>query len=136
MVRLNAYLHQIKAATSDQCACGHARETIEHFLFHCTQWTVHRAGLLRCTETHRGNLSFYLGGKSPADTEKWTPNMEAVRATIRFAMATGRLDEHRPGMRQTQNETTLYLHHKRNPPNHLVSNSRHAPTAEDRMLDT
>ena len=92
MVRLNAYLHQIKAATSDQCACGRTRETIEHFLFHCTQWTVHRAGLLRCTETHRGNLSFYLGGKSPADNEKWTPNMEAVRATIRFAMATGRLD--------------------------------------------
>ena len=67
MVRLNTYLHQIKAAASDQCACGHARETIEHFLFRCTQWTAHRAGLLRCTETYRANLSFYLGGKSPAE---------------------------------------------------------------------
>ena len=92
MVKLNAYLHQIKAEASDQCACGRARETIAHFLFRCTRWTEHRAGLLRCTETRRSNLSFYLGGKSPADTEKWTPNMEAVRATIRFAMATGRLD--------------------------------------------
>jgi hypothetical protein len=39
----------------------------------------------------------YLGGKSPSDDQKWTPNMEAVRATIRFALATGRLDASQPG---------------------------------------
>ncbi|EAQ84028.1 predicted protein [Chaetomium globosum CBS 148.51] len=38
-----------------------------------------------------GNLSFYLGGKSPSDDKDWSPNMRAVRATIRFAIATGRL---------------------------------------------
>ena len=31
-----------------------------------------------------------------SDKKDWTPNMEAVRATIRFAMATGRLDTNRP----------------------------------------
>jgi hypothetical protein len=48
--------------------------------------------MLQCTDTLRGNISFYLGGKSPSDDEKWKPNMEAVPATIRFALATGRLD--------------------------------------------
>jgi ribonuclease HI len=38
-----------------------------------------------------GNLSFFLGGKSASDGPKWTPNLEAVRAAIKFAMATGRL---------------------------------------------
>ena len=33
MARLNGYLHRINAATSEQCACGEARETVEHFLF-------------------------------------------------------------------------------------------------------
>jgi hypothetical protein len=41
---------------------------------------------------HRGNLSFFLGGKSPSDKQQWTPNLEAVRASIRFAISTGRLD--------------------------------------------
>jgi hypothetical protein len=38
------------------------------------------------------NLSFFLGGKLPSDDQKWTPNLEAVRASIRFAIATGRLE--------------------------------------------
>ena len=92
MARLNAYLYRIEVAPSDQCACGQARETVEHFLFRCRKWAAHRAEMLQCTDTQRSNISFYLGGKSPSDGDKWTPNMEAVRATIRFAMATGRLD--------------------------------------------
>ena len=48
--------------------------------------------MLAQTVTRRSNLSFYLGGKAPADPETWTPNMDAVRATIKFAIATGRLD--------------------------------------------
>jgi ribosomal protein S16 len=92
MARLNAYLYRIKVATTDQCACGQARETVEHFLFRCRRWMAHRTEMLQCTDTHRGNISFYLGGKSLYDDDKWIPNMNAVRATIRFAMATGRLD--------------------------------------------
>jgi hypothetical protein len=48
--------------------------------------------MLAQTVTRRGNLSFYLGGKAPSEPEKWTPNMDAVRATIKFAISTARLD--------------------------------------------
>jgi hypothetical protein len=92
MARLNGYLYRINVAQTDQCPCGQARETVEHFLFRCRKWTAHRTELLQCTHTHRGNISFFLGGKSPSDDQNWTPNLEAVRASIRFAIATGRLD--------------------------------------------
>jgi len=92
MARLNAYLYQIKVVATDQCTCGQARETVEHFLFQCRQWTTQQTEMLQCTYTHRGNISFYLGGKSPSDNKDWTPNMEAVQSTIHFAIATGRLD--------------------------------------------
>lgn len=87
MARLNGYLYQINVAQTDQCACGQARETVEHFLFRCRKWTTQRIALLQCTRTHRGNLSVCLGGKSPSDDQQWTPNLEAVRASIRFAIA-------------------------------------------------
>lgn len=92
MARLNGYLYQINVAQTDQCACDQARETVEHFLFRCRKWTAHRTEMLQRTHTHRGNISFFLGGKSPSDDQNWTPNLEAVRASIRFAIATGRLD--------------------------------------------
>lgn len=92
MARLNGYLYRINAAQTDQCVCGQARETVEHFLFRCRMWTAHRTEMLQCTNTHRGNISFFLGGKSPSDDQNWTPNLQAVRASIRFAIATGRLD--------------------------------------------
>ncbi|OAQ57991.1 hypothetical protein VFPBJ_11709 [Purpureocillium lilacinum] len=47
--------------------------------------------MMQNTGTRRGDLSFHLGGKSPSDDATWSPNMEAVGATIRFAIATGRL---------------------------------------------
>jgi len=92
IARLNSYLVLIKAAPSDQCDCGEARETVEHFLFRCRRWTEHRKEMLQCTETYRSNISFYLGGKSLSDNKNWSPNMKAVQATIRFAIAAGRLD--------------------------------------------
>ena len=92
MSALKNYLYQIKQSASDQCDCDAERETVAHFLFRCNKWTMHRKEMLQCTETHRGNTSFYLGGKSPMDGAKWKPNMAAVRATIRFVKATGRLD--------------------------------------------
>lgn len=92
MARLNGFLSRIGAAESDQCACGHARETVEHFLLRCVRWTALREGMLQCTTTRRGSLSFYLGGKAPSDPKQWSPDMKAVRAVIKYAMATGRLD--------------------------------------------
>ncbi|KAK7582830.1 hypothetical protein V3481_012128 [Fusarium oxysporum f. sp. vasinfectum] len=92
MARLNSYLYQIRAAPTDECPCGRAKETVEHFLFRCVKWTTQRNEMLPCTEEKRGNLSFHLGGKAISDGQKWTPDMDAVRATIRFAIATGRLE--------------------------------------------
>ncbi|KAK7583226.1 hypothetical protein V3481_012568 [Fusarium oxysporum f. sp. vasinfectum] len=94
MARLNGYLYQIRAAPTDECPCGQAKETVEHFLFRCVKWTAQRKEMMsQCVEEKRGNLSFHLGGKGASDGQKWTPNMEAVRATIRFAIATGRLEQ-------------------------------------------
>ncbi|EAQ87826.1 predicted protein [Chaetomium globosum CBS 148.51] len=84
MAKLNTYLHRIKAAPSDQCTCGQARETVDHFLFRCKQWDQHRREMLQCTDVHRGNLSFYLGGKSPSDDKDWSPNMRAVSGDDTF----------------------------------------------------
>jgi hypothetical protein len=92
MACLNGYLHCIGVVESDQCACGQARETVEHFLFNCSLWDTHRERLLEQTEARRGNLSYYLGGKALSDPLNWKPDIEAVRATIKYAMATGRLD--------------------------------------------
>ncbi|EXK25089.1 hypothetical protein FOMG_18235 [Fusarium oxysporum f. sp. melonis 26406] len=92
MARLNGYLYQIRAAPTEECPCGRAKETVEHFLFRCVKWTTQRNEMLQCTEEKRGNLSFHLGGKAVSDGQKWTPDMDAVRATIRFAIATGRLE--------------------------------------------
>ncbi|OAQ63792.1 reverse transcriptase [Purpureocillium lilacinum] len=88
---LNGYLYNLRLAASPQCACGQAPETAAHFLFQCRQWATHRHEMMQSTGTRRGDLSFHLGGKSPSDDATWSPNMEAVRATIRFAIATGRL---------------------------------------------
>jgi hypothetical protein len=90
--RLNGYLYRINMVETHQCACRQAKETGDHFLFRCRKWTAHRTDMLQCTDTHRGNISFYLGGKSRSDNEKWAPDLEAVRASIRFAIATGRLE--------------------------------------------
>jgi hypothetical protein len=44
--------------------------------------------MLAQIDTRRGNPSFYLGGKALSDLEIWTPNIDVVRATIKFAIAT------------------------------------------------
>ena len=96
MVRLNGYLYCIEATLLNRCGCGQAKETVDHFLFRCRRWTIYRTEMLECTDTQRSNISFYLGGKSTLDKKDWTPNIAAVRATIRFAMNTSRLDENEP----------------------------------------
>ncbi|EEA25303.1 reverse transcriptase, putative [Talaromyces marneffei ATCC 18224] len=92
MTRLNSYLNRIGAAHSNLCVCGQASETVEHFLFRCTKWTVMREGMNQCTESKRGNLSFFLGGKTRSDSDQWQPDMKAVHAAFKFAITTGRLE--------------------------------------------
>ena len=119
MARLNCYLYRIRAEPSEQCGCGQARETVEHFLCRCIKWTAYREEMLQYMDTRRGNISFYyFRGKSPSDDTKWQPNMEAVRAKIRFAIATDRLDN-TSAWRQDLTPH-LYEHHQ-----HLVSPGRH-----------
>jgi sigma54-dependent transcription regulator len=91
MARINSYLSKIEAAESDTCECGRAPETMEHFLFRCTRWEAEHESMRQVGQNMVGNLSFFLGGKAASDGPKWTPNLEAVRAAIKFAMATGRL---------------------------------------------
>jgi hypothetical protein len=38
-------------------------------------------------------LSFFLEGRAATEPEKgWTPDISAVRATVKYAIATGRLE--------------------------------------------
>jgi len=62
--------------------------------------------MLQQTNTRRGNPSFYLGGKGPSDTGQWKPNIEAVRATVQYAIDTGRFEaetEQPPSPRNSNN---------------------------------
>jgi hypothetical protein len=91
MATLDEYLHRIGASELDQCECGQASESVKHFLFRCTQWDQQRHQLFRETNTRRECLSLFLGGKAPFDPVKWKPNVLAVRATVKYAIAIGRL---------------------------------------------
>jgi hypothetical protein len=62
--------------------------------------------MLQQTNTRRCNLSFYLGGKAPSNTGQWKPNMEAVRATVQYAIDTGRFEaetEQPPSLQNSNN---------------------------------
>ena len=94
MARLNGYPHRIGSSDTDQCDCAAAKETVKHFLFLCARWDHLRAPLLQQLGARIGDISFGLGGRSKnleLDPSPWKPNINAVRATIRYAMATGRL---------------------------------------------
>jgi hypothetical protein len=92
MARVNRYLHRIGAAEADTCGCGQEEETVDHFLFRCPRWDEQREHMRNVDREMMGNLSFFLGGKTAEDGHKWRPNLAAVRAAIKFAKSTGRLD--------------------------------------------
>ena len=91
MIQLNGYLHRIGASETDQCTCGQATETVEHFLFRCSRWDQYRDRMRQQSETKMGCLSFFLGGKAPTDPDSWKPSIAAVRAAVQYTIATGRL---------------------------------------------
>ena len=94
--RLNSALHDIKAVDSDRCERCHRPESVRHFLVECPRWATQRQQYLQTATDRWTDVSFLLGGwtneriDGPLGT--WKPNMTAVRATISFAKATGRLD--------------------------------------------
>ena len=94
--KLNSYLVKIGASETSGCLCGAENETVQHFLFSCPRWKIERRDILRnITTTRWGDKSFFLGGWSgprlDGELSKWSPNIEAVKAAIKFAKATKRL---------------------------------------------
>jgi hypothetical protein len=92
MARVNRYLQRIGAAETDTCDCGQEEETVDHFLFRCPRWDKQQEHMRNVDREMMGNLSFFLGGKTAEDGHKWRPNLAAVRAAIKFAKSTRRLD--------------------------------------------
>ncbi|KAM3502786.1 hypothetical protein MY11210_008956 [Beauveria gryllotalpidicola] len=48
-----------------------------------------------CSVSLMGNLSFFLGGKAASDGDKWTPNIEAVKATVQFCNSYEKIRENK-----------------------------------------
>jgi hypothetical protein len=100
--RLNQYLSRIGLVDEAKCSCGDDEETIRHLILSCPRWTVERRELRGAVGARSGDVPYLLGGwGSRKDVrtgrlldgpqEKWKPDMEAVKATIRFLEKTGRL---------------------------------------------
>jgi ribonuclease HI len=97
--RLNTYLHKINIVETDKCECG-VTESVQHFLFSCPRWTEERRNMRTANGNRYRNVPYAVGGYSDhmkngkridGEKEKWQPNWKAVKATIEFAKATGRL---------------------------------------------
>jgi hypothetical protein len=91
MARVNSYLHKIGAVELNMCDCRQEEETIVHFLFRCPKRDVQRECRRQVDQTKMGEVSFFLGGKTASGGQKWAPNLQAVRAAIKFAISIGRL---------------------------------------------
>ena len=51
-----------------------------------------REDMRRVGQTQMGNLSYFLGGMAATDGPEWAPDLQEVQATVRFALATKRLE--------------------------------------------
>lgn len=90
-----------RAEESDLCACGQ-KETVKHVLLDCRKWTEEKKVLKAAVRDRNrwGDMPYLLGGwsgrKDPTgkwidgEASTWKPEWEIVRATIEFAMKTGR----------------------------------------------
>jgi hypothetical protein len=97
--RLNSALYDIKVVDSDNCEWCNRPENVRHFLVECPRWTTQRQQYLQTTTDRWTDVPFLLGGWTSERVDgpvgNWMPNMAAVKATIAFAKATGRLDSNR-----------------------------------------
>jgi ribonuclease HI len=99
--RLNTYLSKINVADTDRCECG-MTETVPHFLFSCPRWRNERQAMKSAHGSRYWDVSYALGGYSTAERDgkkvdgekdKWQPDLNAVKATIDYAIKTGRLQK-------------------------------------------
>jgi hypothetical protein len=97
--RLNTYLSKINIADTDRCECGMI-ETVPHFLFLCLRWKNERQAMKSAHGSRYWEVSYALGGystverdgkKVDGEKDKWQPDLNAVKATIEYAIKTGRL---------------------------------------------
>jgi hypothetical protein len=79
---LYGYLYRINAAQADLCACGQAKETVEHFIFRCTCWDRYSETMPRQTNSKMGCLSFFLGRKALSDPSSWKQSLAIGRLAL------------------------------------------------------
>jgi ribonuclease HI len=100
--RLNQYLSRIGLVNEAKCSCGNDEETIKHLILSYSRYTEERRELREAVGARSGDVPYLLGGWSSrkdvrtgrlldGPQEKWKPDMEVVKATIRFLEKTGRL---------------------------------------------
>jgi hypothetical protein len=87
------------------CECERGEETIRHVILSCARWAEERRELRIVAKERAGDVPFLLGGWGKKQDsqgqlidgpkEKWRPDLEVVKATIRFLEQTGRLDYRR-----------------------------------------
>ena len=77
-------------------------ETVPHFLFSCPRWRNERQAMKSAHGSRYWDVSYALGGYSTAERDgkkvdgekdKWQPDLNAVKATIDYAIKTGRLQK-------------------------------------------
>jgi hypothetical protein len=103
--RLNRYLARIGLVESALCECERDEETIRHVILSCARWAEERRELRIVAKQRAGDGPFLLGGWGKKQDskgqlvdrpkEKWRPDLEVVKATIRFLQQTRRLDYRR-----------------------------------------
>ena len=101
--RLNQYLSRIGVVDEAKCSCGHDKETIRHLILSYPRQTDERRELRETVGARLGNVSYLLGGQGSrkdirigqlldSPKEKQKPDIEVVKATIRFLEKTGRVN--------------------------------------------
>jgi hypothetical protein len=100
--RLNQYLSRIGVVDEAKCSCENDEETIRYLILSFPMWMDARSELNETVGDRLGEVPYLLGEwRSRKDVrteqllggpkEKWKPDMEVVKATLRFLEKTGRL---------------------------------------------
>ena len=86
MTPMDRYLHNTKAVEKNFCEHDKAVESREHFILRCAMWSEQQEVLGAWTAEE--DLSRLLEGKAFTCIDDCTPDMDAVRAVVQFALAT------------------------------------------------